>query len=208
MMFISVDLFATARLAAAIARNADDTTFQMLIADAAEQTPLAAAIALLSGLATFAEKAGRTSLEQEAQAAARALVVEESWRDRGVWEANTTYGRAVLSMAAGLSSANEVAAKLASTLTADPGLLDVFLAACAQWSERRDSHDWTVTGLDRTYEDLPRWFPTSTVVTEIRRQLPEITPALARNAESIGHETTRLAACVLYLAAEADGDAI
>jgi hypothetical protein len=54
---------ATGRLAAKVARNADDETFRQLIARAATRQPLAAAAALLRGLMVTARDAGRSELE-------------------------------------------------------------------------------------------------------------------------------------------------
>jgi hypothetical protein len=204
MTFMSVELSATARLAAVIARNADDATFRELIANAVGQQPLSAAVALLGALANVAGKVERHDLEQEARGTAKAMIEDEAWRDRTVWVANETHGRMLLSIAAELSgSAELLAAKLESALIADPGLLDVLLASCAQWSEQLDRDTWDVTGIDRRYNELPPWFPTNAVVAEIHRQLPAITPAHAQYAERISNETERLAAYVLDLAATA-----
>jgi hypothetical protein len=70
----------TGRLAAKVARNADDETFHRLIARAATQQPLVAAVALLRGLMATAKDAGRPELEAEAVAAATKLLVpRQSW---------------------------------------------------------------------------------------------------------------------------------
>jgi hypothetical protein len=131
MTYMPIDLSATARLAAAIARNADDATFRELIADAAEQRPLVIAVALLEALAYVAERAERHDLEREARGAAQTMVEDESWHERTVWEANETHCRMLLSLAAERSGAEVVATKLESALAADPGLLQL-------WRLRRD----------------------------------------------------------------------
>jgi hypothetical protein len=197
---LSMDINATANLAAAVARNADDSTSRLLINDAAQRRPVAIAAALLRSLAITYKKADRDELHLLAMDAATTALTSQEWNDRQTWVENENYGRQVLDLTASVTSNGHVQKTLGAALRADPGLLAAILPACASWIERRDFDDWSVTGIVRQYGNLPDWFPTVDVVREIKNQFPNLVPADEWEADHIAEESSRLASQVLNLA--------
>ena len=198
--YLSVELNATASLAAAVARNADDATYRQLIANAAGQQPLAASAALLVALANVAERAGRKDLQHEALVAATASLQAVSWRDRTIWRDNLLYMRTLLSTAAHLCGTAHVAMAVKEALVHDPSLLDVILEGCAQWNEQRDVRDMgRVLSIGLSYTELPEWFPAAIVAEEIKRQMPSIHAEANLGDRGTTDELARLAASVLHL---------
>lgn len=191
----------TGRLAAKVARNADDETFRQLIARAATQQPLAAAAALLRGLIATAKDAGRPALEAEAVASATKLLAGQSWQDPRIWTDNQRHMRKLLGWTAAVTSDSDVRMTLTTAINQDPELLPAVLLGMAQWSEH---HDATAFGkiLDVTcqIETLPSWFPTEAFAATIRRNLPQVEPADEDDSARYNDDVDRLASQVLWLA--------
>jgi hypothetical protein len=74
-------LSTTAGLAAAVARNADESTFARLIDEAADQQLLAVAAHLLRELMLVARKAEREELANAAAERASQLLQSQSWQE-------------------------------------------------------------------------------------------------------------------------------
>jgi hypothetical protein len=192
---------ATGRLAAKVARNADDETFRQLIARADTQQPLAAAAALLRGLMSTAKDAGRPELEAEALASATKLLAGQSWQEPRIWNDNRPHMRKLLGWTASLTSDSDVRMTLTTAINQDPQLLPAVLLGMAQWSEQRDATAFEKI-LDVTFgiETLPSWFPTETVAATIRRSLPDVEPADEDSSAQYNDDVDRLASRLLWLA--------
>jgi hypothetical protein len=192
---------ATGRLAAKVARNADDETFSQLIARAATQEPLAAAATLLMGLMTTAKDAGRPQLEAEAVASATELLAAQSWQDPRLWTDNRPHMRKLLGWTASVTSDSDVRTTLTTAINQDPELLPAVLLGMAQWSEQRDATAFDRI-LDVTFgiETLPSWFPTEILAATIRHNLPHVEPADEDSSTQYDDDVDRLASQVLWLA--------
>jgi hypothetical protein len=198
--FLTVGLSTTTSLAAAVARNADDSTFSALIDDAAAQRPLAIAVTLIQQLMFMAKKTQRSDLEAKALAAATQLLHDADWADRTIWIDNRFHIRRLLGWTASISTETAVRDHLAAVLTEQPDLLDVILLGMSQQSEQRSRHDWSrVLGVDSHIEDLPAWFPTTSVAAEIRRQHPDLHPANQYEDKEDSEGVRKLATQVLYI---------
>ena len=194
-------VYATARLAAKVARNADDETFRELIARAAAQQPLAAAVALLRGLMSAAKDAGRSELEAEALARATELLSAQTWQQAAVWTDNRPHVRKLLGWTASLTSDGAVQATLTAAIDHDQQLLPAALLAMAQWIEHHDARAiGNITGVSFQIEELPPWFPTETFAAAIRRSLPHVEPADEDDSARHADDVDRLASQVLWLA--------
>ncbi|HET8659521.1 MAG TPA: hypothetical protein VFM55_11045 [Micromonosporaceae bacterium] len=194
-------LDATARLAAKIARNADDATFRELIARAAGQQPLAAAVTLLRGLMFTARTAGRAELETEAATAAAALLAEQTWQDAAVWIHNRPHVRKLLGWTASVTGDETVQATLIAAIGHNPQLLPVALLGMAQWIEHHDiAAIGRITGVTVQIEELPPWFPTETFAAAIRAGLPHVAPADENDSARYTDDVDRLASQILWLA--------
>ncbi|MGV9365941.1 hypothetical protein [Amycolatopsis sp. NPDC003731] len=93
---MTINLAATTRLAASVARNADPDTYRTLITQAAELQPLAVAVALVRNLMFITEKAERFELHDHARAMVVALLPVEQWRDLTPWQDNQYRSRSLL----------------------------------------------------------------------------------------------------------------
>jgi hypothetical protein len=191
----------TGRLAAKVARNADDEIFRQLIARAATQQPLVAAAALLSGLMATAKDAGRPELEAEAVASATHLLAAQSWQNPRIWTDNRPHMRKLLGWTAAVTSDSDVRMTLTTAINQDPQLLPAVLLGMAQWIEHYDAPAFDQT-VDVTFqiETLPPWFPAETFAATIRRNLPHVEPADEDGSARYNDDVDRLASQVLWLA--------
>jgi hypothetical protein len=202
---LTVNLSATARLAAHVARNADDDTYRNLINKAAAIEPLACSATLLLSLRTIANQAQRPELESEAQTQVQTLLRAETWRSAAIWTDNGSHSLTLLHWTVEASSTEEVHEKLIAALEGDPELIEVMLPAMAQWSEHRHSQDpRVVTGASSRIETLPTWFPLGQAVELIHSRLPEVAPGDEDASESYADEIEQLASQVLWIAAQQD----
>ncbi len=197
---IAVGLDATGRLAARVARNADEETFRDLIAHAGVHRPLAAAATLLHHLMLAAQRAGRSVLETEAAGRATELLRAEKWQDADAWTSNRLHMRKVLGWTASVTSNSEVQATLRTALDHDPHLLlPRVLDGLAQWIQQLDP-DYATKGLTSDIDSLPAWLPTDSLVSAIHSVLPHVQPADEDDSRRYTDETERLASRVLWLA--------
>jgi hypothetical protein len=191
----------TGRLAAKVARNADDETFRQLIARAAAQQPLTAAAALLRGLMSTAKDAERPQLEAEALASATELLVAQSWQDARLWTDNRAHMRKLLGWTASLTSDSDVRMTLTTAIKQDPQLLPAVLLGMAQWSEQRDVNTFEkILDVSFGIETLPSWFPAEAFAATIRRSLPDVEPADEDSSVQYDDDVDRLASRLLWLA--------
>ncbi len=200
LSLLTTGVDATGRLAAKVARNADDQTFRQLIARAATQQPLAAAAALLKSLISTAKEAGRPALEAEAVASATKLLAAQSWQDPRIWTGNRPHMRKLLGWTAAVTSDSNVRTTLTTAINQDPELLPAVLLGMAQWIEHHDATAFDKI-LDVTFriETLPSWFPVETFAATIRRNLPHVEPADEDGSARYDDDVDRLASQVLWL---------
>jgi hypothetical protein len=206
MSNIASDLNATAGLAAAAARNANDTEAHQLIDDASRIHPVAIAVVLLERLAKTYNKSSRADLGRFAIDAMQRTLESIDWADPQVWTDNQYSVRQILSLFASATSNEQVRETIAATLGENPELLSTIIRACASWVEQVDIEDWSSTGIRRDYSDLPDWFPTAQVVREINRQMPRAAAADELAAERLPEELDRLASQILHLGLTAGGN--
>ncbi|WP_155945494.1 hypothetical protein [Micromonospora sp. CNB394] len=198
---LATGLDATARLAARVARNSDDRTFDELIDQAAARQPLAVAVTLLRNMMFVARDAGRPELESKAAARAGEILAVQTWREVDVWTANRTHARTLLAWTAAITSDEAVRTKLASAVEQHPEILPSALLAMAQWIEERDVRAFShVVGIHFQIEDLPAWFATEAFATAIRRSLPNVNAADEDDSARYSDDVDRLASQVLWLA--------
>lgn len=165
----------TTGLAASVARNADDTTFAALIADAAEARPLATAVQLLRELMFVSQEAGRSELCDTAHQHARRLLLDADWSAREIWVQNRLHIRSLLNLTASLRSEAEVLNIVETALTADGSLLDPILRGVSEYREHRRLDDMRqLVGTSNEITNLPKWFPASAVERAIRCQYPDL----------------------------------
>lgn len=200
--FLPIDLERTAGLAADLARNADDATYQALIVKAAHQRPLSVAVNLVRQFMFTARKAQRDELATEASELAIQLLRDADWQEQQTWLKNHLHTRALLGWTASVTSDDDVRATVAAAITNDAQLLPLILHGIAQWVENRDRNTWHVIGISNGISELPPWFPTEQIVREIESQMPELAPAESDEADSQDTDTQHLAAHVLRLASQ------
>jgi hypothetical protein len=199
MSNIASELNATAGLAAAVARNANDTEAQQLIEGASQIHPVAIAVVLLKRLARTYNKSSRADLESLAIETMRNTLESIDWTDPRVWTDNQYNVRQILSLLAAATSNDQVRETIAAVLGENPDLLSTVIRACDSWVEQVDINDWSSMSIMRHYSDLPDWFPTAQVVREINRQIPGATAADEFAAERLPEELDRLSSQILYL---------
>ena len=199
LSLLSINLEATARLAAAVARNADDSTYRALITDAVEQRPLAVAVNLIRQLMFTAQNAQRDELATDASEQAIKLLREETWQDPQIWSDNQLHVRPLLGWTASVNSDSEVRATIATAIENNTELLPLILRGTSEWVEHHDSNTWIATGLGNQISDLPSWFPTEKIIAEIQRKMPDLAPAEDEEGDDQLDELQRLASQVLRL---------
>ncbi|MEU1172115.1 hypothetical protein [Streptomyces microflavus] len=199
---LTVGLDMTARLAAGVARNADDATFRDLIVRAGHHRPLAIGGFLLKYLAITAGEADRAELRQSAHDRAREILLAEDWQDSSTWTDNQAKIMHLLGWTAGFSDFGHVRTTVETALSRNPDLLPALLAGIAQWSEPLDDGRGGVARGPRSFiHRLPEWFPTSLAVAMINEQIPEANPADEDESERYIDDMHRYASQVLWLAA-------
>jgi hypothetical protein len=195
---LSFDLSATCRLAAAVARNANDDEFGRLVEQDRYRRPLCAAFRLLEETRQLAEDQGRGQVATLARDALVAVWEETDWSDPDVWAGSETYGEVIFWVASRVMSEAQVKGRLASALASQPTILHTMVVACAPWEEKRDHDDLSrVLGCTRHYRRIPPWFPTEAATAAAAAIAPHSAPAEhtddADDAESLLSQ-------VLYLA--------
>jgi hypothetical protein len=200
LMYLAVGLSATAKLAARVARNADDNTFATLIDDAAAQQRLAIGVTLVRELMLVAKETQRPNLEAKAREHAVRLLRDAGWADRKIWIDNRFHMRRLLGWAASISSEAEVRARIAAAIEAEPQLVELVLVGISEQSEQRDNQDWSrLLGIDVHIENPPAWFPTAQVAAVIRCQYPDLQPVSRYENEAHRDDFHKLAAQLLYI---------
>lgn len=193
-------LGAAARLAARVAKNADDDTFQQLIDDAQRVTPAAGACVLLRELAVVAGDNGRSALAEQASAALLTTLWAQDWSDPATWTTNANGIRPAFELAASMVGTDEVNSRLTTLLRAYPVLIRPILLGCASWLEVVPFHGSVASGRAiRFFEQVPAWFPQSAAVDAIRAELPDVVPLDKWASDDIDDDVARMAAQLLYV---------
>ncbi|WP_143675106.1 hypothetical protein [Streptomyces sp. JV178] len=202
LSLLPVGLDTTTRLAAGVARNADDSTLRALIDRACEIRPLAVAGFLLKHLAIMAGETDRGEIRGAAHEKVRQILLAEQWQDVEVWAANQAYVLHLLHWTAQFSDPSRVRMTLESALEQDADLLPLLLAGVAQWSEPLDDgRGGVIRGPSSRIDRLPDWFPTTVVLALISERMPDVVAADEDTSERYTDEAQRYASQVLWLAA-------
>jgi hypothetical protein len=189
----------TARLAAKVARNADDATLLVLIEDAKRAAPISVACDLLWNLQQVAEACSRADAAERASAALIEVLRDESWQQHQTWEENQFHCRHLLMLCEHFVSTEHVHARIRTALDADPTLIRPMLVGLAQWAESRDFEDFSVfLGLTCSIRELPSWLPLDALAEAIHAEMPEVVPS--DHLEGSEPDPNRLAAQFLYQA--------
>jgi hypothetical protein len=200
MSWAPLALSTTARLAARLAKNADDDTFQRLIDEAPSITPAAAACVLLRELAVVAREGDRSALAERAAAAFITTLWAQDWSDPVTWTANANGVHVILDVAASLIGPDEVNRRLTALLQADSTLVPAMLLGCAAWLEVIPFFDSTASGRAiRFFEQVPVWFPRQAAVDAVHAELPDVVPLDKWASDDIDDDVVRLAAQLLYV---------
>lgn len=201
--FLPIGLTTTTRLAAKVARNADEPTYATLINDAASVQPLAIAVELLSALQIVADKADRDELAAVAQNRAAQLLAEADWTDLHTWTDNSPHTRRLLGRSASLATPESVSSRISTALDQNGDLLPSVLEAMASWQENRDFFDGSkLLGVSQTIDDIAPWFPLARIAAEIRDRLPDIEPSRDDEDDRYQDATQNFAAHVLRIHAK------
>ncbi|WP_143665997.1 hypothetical protein [Streptomyces sp. CS159] len=196
----AMGLDVTARRAATVARNADETTYRALIRQASEQTPLAASVVLLQHLGTIAKQQGREELQDAAAAEATKLLLAEDWKAPTAWADNSNCARRLLAWTAGASHGGEVRETLETALEGNPDLLPAMIEAMGQWGETFSRDGTDVTRIFQRISELPDWFPAGLVADLIKQMFPAISAADEFGSERYSDVVQRLASQILWIA--------
>lgn len=190
-------LDATARLAARVARNADDTTLLALVEEATMLAPMSVASAMLWNLHQVADDSSRADVGQRASAGLIKLLEDETWQEHQVWEENQFHCRHLLMLCEHFVGTDHVDARLRTALDADPTLIRPMLVGLAQWGESRDFDDFSVVvGLTCGIRDIPSWLPHDALAKAIHTQMPGVVPG--DDLDGSEPDPERLAAQLLY----------
>lgn len=153
-------------------------------------------------LASVADRAEDARRAQQARHAAAVLLREADLADERFWEEVEVYGRELFSIEAAMTSVQDTADRLESELRQRPDILPWLIRSCAEWSEQRDSRDWSrVLGWRQNYGGLPAWFPARAVANAIATAFPHVVPESEPRQDA--DQTESLAAQVLYDATRA-----
>jgi hypothetical protein len=205
MTYLRYGLDSVARLAASVARNADDNAFHNIITSTAARTPLAVSVTTLRELIAITQTGERSNLEAECLRHITDLLAGADWRDPNTWIDNGFHARSLLNWTTSVTSNDAVRQDIATVLDKDPSLLVHILHGITQWIEQHDSSGATpVVKIFETLDTLPSWLPTETLVAQINQQLPNLTPAEDSDRYVSDDSTHRLAAHVLRLARRHD----
>lgn len=194
------DLKATARLAAAVARNAEPAELRVLVAQDRKRRPLCAAVLLLHELHKFSSKKEQLDVAAEAASTLEKLFEEQDWSNASTWQGNELYGEALFGIQASVTSVERTRARLDAVLNDDPQRMSDLLLSCSQWVEHRDRHNMhEPTGWSRIYEHLPAWFPGDAVAAAAAQLMSHVAAADNRHDDRYDDEVERLLAQVLRL---------
>lgn len=200
--FIPLELGETARLAARVAQNADDEVFETLIEEAVILEPLGIACHLLRELMFVARDKQRLSLGKRAEDKAVHLLQTADWTSPQVWMDNRFHVRNLMGWAASTTDDATIHSQITDALAAHPILLQPIVYGISTQLENRDPNDSRrLIGITVHIREVPPWFPTEAVASEIRRQYPDILPSKEHCELEAANEFPILAAQLLYLEA-------
>lgn len=191
---LASDLDTCARLASAVARNADDDVLRVLIDRAGGSEPVAVAAAFLRNLAQTAGKTFHEAEQNHAGTLLRSRLEAATWDSEADWQSNGMYCREVLHWTAHVVGSDHVRGRLAAALDARPSLVREMLLGIAQHGESRDFETGALLGITSDIRDVPQWLPTDEVVVASGSQMPDV---VARDVDPIGDPTPNLLAAQL-----------
>lgn len=162
--FMAIGLSVTAGLAVAVARNASEAERLGLVDLDGQRTPICAAAALLQETSRDADAHEAPRVADAARDRLRDLWSSTDWDDEAAWIGNDVRGSLMMHAFARVTSDQEVRERLTDALASNPTLLGLLVIACAGWLETRDARNWTdVTGVERSYREIPGWLPTEAI---------------------------------------------
>jgi hypothetical protein len=175
---LAIELTSVAGLAAAVARNAEDTVYAELVEQAALLEPVSVAVSLLNNLQAIAmesEHSDRSTIADRAADRAQERVAAHSWDSVEAWDNNLLHCRALLGMLVRQSSVEDVRAMVTRVLpSTTPGHV---LLGIASWSEEVPLFDNSFQGPGRpvpTVRELPDWLPAIDLASAVRTQWPDL----------------------------------
>jgi hypothetical protein len=157
-----IDLGTTAALAAGVARNAEFDEIEALIALDRTRRPLVVAVAMLFELSRVMEDAGHADLANQARSCVLEELNSQDWASSEVWRDNDTWGSQMFNIWGHLSSPKVPQRALGAALDEAPERLDDVVLSCAPWVRRENTVDGSVR-IERSYRELPPWFPADAV---------------------------------------------
>ncbi|MGA4979276.1 hypothetical protein [Streptomyces cinereoruber] len=199
LSLMPLGLDATARRAAAVARNADETTYRSLIRQAAEQTPLAASVLLLQHLGAIAEQQGHQGAQDAAAAETNRLLLAEDWKSPVVWVDNRNHARLLLALTSRASRPGEVHETLKAAFEGNPDLLTPVIEAMGEWGETLSRDGTRPARLFQRISELPDWFPVRLVADLIKQTFPDVSPIDEFGSERYSDVVQRLASQILWI---------
>ncbi|MBG6184717.1 hypothetical protein IWX65_002695 [Arthrobacter sp. CAN_A214] len=155
--FLAIGLDTTAALAVAVAGNATEDEQLELVEQDRQRLPICAAVALLQE--NIRRSDGQNAPAIAAREGLRRLWSDTDWSSTASWVGNDVNGQSMMWTFTRLTSVMEVHDRLADVVKTAPELLKTLVVFCAGWAERLDSRTWSLTGLNRTYREIPPWFP-------------------------------------------------
>lgn len=155
--FLPIGLETTAALAVAVAGNATEEEQLNLVEQDRQRLPLCAGTALLQETMRCGD--GQDAPTIAARQQLRRLWAETDWTSAISWAGNNVHGRSMMQAFARVTSDEEVRDRLAHVLESAPELLESVVISCAGWREHLDPRTWNLTGVDRTYREVPPWLP-------------------------------------------------
>jgi hypothetical protein len=168
-----IALGSVASLAASVARNATDDEVAAVIGEDRVRRPLVVAAALLVELWREMDGAERRDLADLARQSLLEELAAQDWSTHDAWVGNYVHGAQMFTPWWQWTSAEVVKAALEDALDAAPERLDDVVLTCAPWLERESRVDGSRRA-QRSYRDLPPWFPTEAVVRAAAVQYPHV----------------------------------
>lgn len=170
---LGIDLGATAGLAAGVSRNAEPDELEALIALDRTRRPLVVAVAMLFELSRVLEDAGHADLANQARSCLLEELNSQDWASSEAWRDNDTWGSQMFNIWGHLASPKVPQQALGAALDEAPERLDDVVLSCAPWVRRENTVDGSVR-IERSYRELPPWFPADAVRRAAALQYPQV----------------------------------
>lgn len=201
---LGIDLGATAGLAAGVARNAEPDELDALIALDRTRRPIVVAVAMLFELSRVLDDAGHSDLAKQARTCLLEELSSQDWASSDAWTGNDAWGSQMFNIWSHLSSPTLPQRALGAALYEAPERLDDVVLTCAPWVRRESTIDGSVR-IERSYRELPPWFPADAVRRAAALQYPQLSATTSPYDDGMTADTPEvelLLRHVLRLAAE------